>query len=212
MRWFRRPACSAFHFMNAYTEGSRVHLDFGVSNMNPFPFIREASGITMQPQDMHSDLVRWTFNMAKPGEGFEETVIGPPGDMPRIADRDMMSDYAVGYYQRFDPEVGPPLVAGPVGAGFNTITRLELRTGKLKHLRMDQRSTVQEHFHIPARRAGHEGFLGFIVDRHDERQAEVFICEAEHIDRGPIAQIKVPLRLRVGVHGNWVEAENLPRP
>jgi carotenoid cleavage dioxygenase-like enzyme len=29
---------------------------------------------------------------------------------------------------------------------------------------------------------------------------------AEHIDKGPLARIKVPFRLRVGVHGNWIPA------
>lgn len=209
MRWFRRPGGSAYHFMNAYTEGSRVHLDFGLANMNPFPFIRAASGIHVEPRDIRSNYVRWTFDLSKPGERFEETVIGPPGDMPRIAERHQMVDYDVGYYQRFDPQVGPPLIAGPVGAGFNTITRIEVKSGRVRNLTMDKRSTVQEHVHIPSRVPGHEGYLAFIVDLHDENESEVFVVEAGHLERGPIARIKVPLRLRVGVHGNWVPAEEL---
>src|SRR5689334_10925913 len=27
LRWFRGPACSVFHIMNSYTEGSKVHMD-----------------------------------------------------------------------------------------------------------------------------------------------------------------------------------------
>jgi carotenoid cleavage dioxygenase len=204
MRWFRHPSCSAFHFMNAYTEGNRVHLDFGLANTVPFAFIREASGIDIKPQDIRSNFVRWTFDMSKPGEKFEENVIGPPGDMPRIAEARMMSDYDVGYYERFDPTIGPPLIAGPVGAGFNVITRIEVESGRLKHLPMDPRSTIQEAVHIPSRKAGHEGYLAFVVDLHDTQLSEVFVVEAANLDRGPLARIKVPLRLRVGVHGCWV--------
>ena len=65
---------------------------------------------------------------------------------------------------------------------------------------------MQEHFHIPAAAPGHEGYLGFIVDRHAENRSEVFVLEAANPDRGPLARIKVPFRLRVGVHGNWVPA------
>lgn len=209
MRWFRRPGGSAYHFMNGYTEGSRVHLDFGLANVNPFPFIRADSGIRMEPRDIRSNYVRWTFDLSKPGEQFEESIIGPPGDMPRIAERDHMVDYDVGYYQRFDPQVGPPLIAGPVGAGFNTVTRIEVKSGRLRNLAMDQRSTVQEHVHIPSRIPGHEGYLAFIVDLHDRNESEVFVVEAEHLERGPIARIEVPFRLRIGVHGNWVPAEEL---
>ena len=209
LRWFRGPAYSAYHFMNAYTEGSRVHLDFGCGRVNPFPFIREASGIEAGPEDLAGEFVRWTFDLAKPGDRWEHTVLGPGGDMPRIAERDMLVDYDVGYYQTFDPSVGPPLIAGPVGAGFNTILRLEIGSGKLSRLPMDARSTVQEHVHIPSAQPGHEGYLAFLVDRHDEYRTEMFVVEAARIERGPIARIQIPLRLRVGVHGNWVPAEML---
>lgn len=210
MRWFRRPACMSFHFMNAFTEGQRVHMDFGLSSTNPFPFIREASNIHVSPDQVRSSYVRWTFDLSQPGETIEERVIGPPGDMPRIAEKDFMVDYEVGYYQRFDPAVGPPLIAGPVGAGFNNVSRLSIKTGELRNLPMDRRSTVQEHVHIPSRQPGHEGYLAFVVDLHDTQLSEVFVVEAEHPERGPIARIKSPLRLRVGVHGNWVPAEQLP--
>jgi carotenoid cleavage dioxygenase len=129
--------------------------------------------------------------------------------MPRTAAKDFIRAYDVGYYQTFDPAVAPPHVAGPVGAGFNTILRLEINTGRLKRLPMDQSSTVQEHAHIPSQLPGHEGYLLFLVDQHDRNETEAFLVEAEHLDKGPVARIQVPLRLRVGVHGNWVPASEL---
>jgi carotenoid cleavage dioxygenase-like enzyme len=207
LRWFRGPARSAYHFMNAFTEGSRVHLDFGCGKVNPFPFIQQASGIRVDPREGGGQFVRWTFDLAGPGESWEETVLGPAGDMPRAAEKDAMRDYEVGYYQTFDPAAGPPLIAGPVGAGFNTILRLEVRSGRLTRFSPGGQSTVQEHFHVPAKSPGHEGYLGFIVDRHDQHLSEVFLLEAGAIERGPLARIRIPLRLRVGVHGNWVPGE-----
>jgi carotenoid cleavage dioxygenase-like enzyme len=209
MRWFRGPAYSAYHFMNAHTDGSQVHLDFSYGTVNPFPFIQAASKIQVRPEEMGGQFVRWTFNMTRSGERWEEYVLGPAGDMPRIAEKDMLVDYEVGYYQSFDPSVGPPLIAGPVGAGFNTILRIEVKSGKITRFPMDQRSTVQEHVHIPSRQPHHEGYLVFLVDLHDEYQSEMFVVEAGHLERGPIARIRIPLRLRVGVHGNWVPAESL---
>ena len=208
MRWFRFPeARMAFHFMNAYSEGDKVHMDFGVSNANPFPFIMRASGLTPDPTKMRGGLVRWTFDLGKPGDEIVETPIGAPGDMPRVADKDHMKDYEIGYYQRFDPEVGPPLVAGPVGAGFNTINRINVKTHKMKTLRMDHRTTVQEHVHILSKQKDHEGYLAFVADIHDEPYSQAWIVEAERPEAGPVAKIHLPLRLRVGVHGNWVPAE-----
>ena len=101
--------------MNAYTEGSRVHLDFGVGKVSQFAFIREATNIQIKPEEMAGDLVRWTFDLSKPGEQWDETILGPGGDMPRVADKNALIDYDVAYYQTYDPTVAPPLIAGPVG-------------------------------------------------------------------------------------------------
>jgi carotenoid cleavage dioxygenase-like enzyme len=210
MHWFRRPACSAYHFMNAYTEGKYVHLDFGVGKVNPFPFIQEASHIHPTAADMAGGgVVRWSFDMSKPGEKFEEYPLAPAGDFPRIAMKDHMLDYGVGYYERFDPQVGPPLMAGPVGAGFNTVCRLEVKSGKTKSWHPQQPATIQEEVHIPSKMPSHEGYLALVVDRHDDKLSDMVILEAARPDQGPIATIKMPLRLRNQVHGNWVSAEEL---
>jgi carotenoid cleavage dioxygenase len=196
--------------MNAYTEGGTVHLDFGCGMVNPFPFIQEASHLKIDPSQMAGSFVRWSFDLSRSDAPIRETVLGPGGDMPRIAEKDAMVDYTIGYYQTFDPRVGPPLIAGPVGAGFNTILRLNVKSRQLTALAMDAHTTVQEHVHIPSRRAGHEGYLAFVADRHDKWLSEIWIVEAAHVERGAIAKIQVPLRLRVGVHGSWVPAELLP--
>jgi carotenoid cleavage dioxygenase len=47
------------------------------------------------------------------------------------------------------------------------------------------------------------------VDLHDQNLSEVHLVEASHLERGPLARIKIPLRLRSGVHGTWVPAERL---
>jgi carotenoid cleavage dioxygenase len=192
--------------MNAFTEGDLVHLDFGLAQVVPFPFIQKASGITVDPSKARSKYVRWTFDLSKPGDGFTEKELGPPGDMPRIADKDQGRDYTIGYYQRFDPNLGPPNIVGPVGAGFNTISRMNVKTGEIRNLPMKPNATVQEHVHIPSLKRGHEGYLAFVVDLHDVQESEVWIIEAGNIEAGPIARIEMPLRLRCQVHGAWVAA------
>jgi carotenoid cleavage dioxygenase-like enzyme len=153
--------------------------------------------------------VRWTFDLARPGERWEQYKIGPGGEMPRIAEKDFMLDYDIGYYQTYDPDNGPPLIAGPVGAGFNTVLRLEVKSGRLTALAMPPGTTVQEEVHIPSTKAGHEGYLAFVVDLHEKNLSEMWIVEAQHLANGPIARLEIPLRLRVAVHGNWVPAEQL---
>jgi carotenoid cleavage dioxygenase-like enzyme len=204
MRWFTTSkGLSAFHFMNAYSEGDRIHIDFGKSSMNPFPFIQKASGINVPPWEATGAYVRWSFDMSSPDDAYEERVISIGGDMPRIADKDAMKDYEIGYYQTYDPTAGPPLLVGPVGAGFNTILRLHVKTGELNRLPMPVGATVQEHIHIPSRKPGHEGYLAFVVDLHERWLSEIWVVEAGHLEAGPIARVQVPFRLRCQVHGSW---------
>jgi hypothetical protein len=103
----------------------------------------------ISPAEIKSQLVRWTFDLGRPGEHIEQRA-----------------------------------------------------TGQVKNLAMDGRSTVQEHVHIASRIPGHEGYLMFLVDRHDTQLSEVFVVDAQQLDRGPLAHIQVPFRLRCGVHGN----------
>src|SRR5262249_44203835 len=110
------------------------------------------------------------------------------------------------YYGRFDPSLAIPILTGPVGAGFNALTRLEVRSGRATTLVMENRTTLQEPVHIPSTQPGHEGYLAYVVDKHDENLSEVHIVHANDPERGPIARIKIPLRLRSGVHGTWVPA------
>ena len=129
--------------------------------------------------------------------------------MPRMANKDSMREYDIAYYERFDPTIGPPILSGPVHVGFNAITRLEVGSGRMTSLNMNPQWTVQEHVHIPSRKPGHEGYLAFVVDRHELNLAEVHIVEAKNLAAGPIARIKVPMRLRSAVHGTWVPDEDL---
>jgi carotenoid cleavage dioxygenase-like enzyme len=206
MRWFRARPCSVFHFINSYTEGSKVHVDMCVSDVPAFQFMREAGNLHIPQHEVRGNLVRWTFDLAKPSDTPEEYVLAPAGDFPRVADKDAMVDYDIAYYEQLDVSYGPPIISGPVGAGFNTISRLEVKSGRMTSLFVGPQCTLQEHVHIASRKPGHEGYLLYIVDRHDQNQAEVHVTEAQQLEKGPIARVFVPLRLRSGVHGNWVPA------
>jgi carotenoid cleavage dioxygenase-like enzyme len=209
MRWFRARACSVFHFINGHTEGNKVHVDMCVSDVPAFEFMREAGGLHVPQYQVGGGLVRWTFDMSSDKDTPEETSIGPAADFPRLADKDLMVDYNVAYLGQVDVRFGPPILSGPVGAGFNTLARLEVKSGRVTTYFPGPNRTMQEHVHVPSATPGHEGYLMHIIDRHDENQAEVHVLEAQHIEKGPIATIKIPMRLRSGVHGNWASAQAL---
>src|SRR5690606_27233570 len=132
---------------------------------------------------------------------WREARLGPPGDFPIVAHKDHMKPYEIGYYQMLDPAVGEPRIAGPVGAGLNTIVRIDVKTQQLKTWCPGPPCTVQEHVHIPSKLPGHEGYLLFAVDLHETMSSEIHLLEAERPDAGPLARIRMPMRLRNQVHG-----------
>lgn len=209
MRWFEGPACFAYHMMNAFTEGNKVHMDVCVANINMFPFVMISGGYDFNPKDdAQGRLARWTFDLDSDADTWTETVLGPDGDMPRIANKDFMKDYEIGYYANFNPQFGPPILTGPIGTGFNAMSRINIKTGEVKNF-FQPGTTLQEPVFVPSKQKGHEGYLMVIQDIHERNEAVALIVEAEHIDQGPIATIKFPMRLRCGVHGNWVPQEDL---
>ena len=214
MRWFRGPPAVSFHFTNAFDavgdNGDVVSLDFGVSEMVPFPFMQRDSGLEPTLGGARNAVVRWTFDLNGQANTWSERRLAPPGDFPCVADKDHMKPYEIAYYQGFDPSLGPPSIAGPVGVGFNTIHRLEVETGERRSYAPGPGCTIQEHVHIPSRQAGHEGYLVYAVDLHATMSSEVHLLEAEHPENGPIARIQMPLRLRNQVHGSWVPEEQIP--
>ena len=132
MRWFKGPAgVSAFHMTNAFDDGDLVHMDQCLTDTNAFPFMREAGGIQRNQWEIQGGLTRWTFDMSKPGDSFAISIVGPPGDLPRVRDADQGRPYNVVWMPSINPQGGPPLSGGPVGTAFTCLLRVELDTGKV---------------------------------------------------------------------------------
>jgi carotenoid cleavage dioxygenase len=215
MRWFKGPkGASAYHFMNAFDEGSRVHLDFGVSSTNAFPFIQVTSGTKPPMEERRGGLVRWTMDMSRNSDEIEERPLGPPGDMPRIPDARQGRPYRIGYYCSVNPQGGPPVVGGPVEAMFNVLFRIDHETGQVDVLGTPPGTAISEPVHIPSAEPGREGWLMMVVDKAIDENAfrsELWIVDAGNISAGPVARVKVPIQLRAQVHGWWVPAAELDK-
>jgi len=202
------PGLSGFHIMNAFEQDGKVHLDLNVMETNIFPFIRAASGIDKSPAEIRAQLVRWTFDLAEARANsdysYGETVLGPPGDMPRVAASDVGQPYTFGYYATYDPSQGPPNIHGVVGAGFNSLLKVNVTTGQIEALALGPDRSVSEPVHIPAEGAGHSGWLAMVVDTHSSMTSELWIAEAANLGKGPVAKVALPVRLRPQIHGTWV--------
>lgn len=204
IRWFKGPACSVFHVVNGFNEGTTVHVDLCVSKRNAFPDIADACGAPFDPKEGAPIVSRWTFDLAKGGEGFESRVLSElPGELPRIDERRALLPTGAVFYGALDIERSQ-LLAGPQGLGANTLARLDATTGRLQTLYIDAHTTFQEPQFVPSGDGSESGHLLVVVDHHDTATASVLVLDAAHIDSEPIARIRLPMRLRDAFHGTWV--------
>jgi carotenoid cleavage dioxygenase len=54
-----------------------------------------------------------------------------------------------------------------------------------------------------------EGYLIALLNHLDELRNDVVIFDAQNLSKGPLAVIHLPLKLKLGLHGNWVDHRDI---
>jgi carotenoid cleavage dioxygenase len=218
IKWFKGPkGVHSYHMMNAWEdEQGLLHFDACLNNTNAFAFVREPSGIFLQPQEIQGALTRWTVDPRADGGEVTETIIGPPGDFPVIPARSQGRRYDHGWMLSMNPQLqGPPLFSGPVGVSFNMLLRLDgmdTATPRVTQaLPLPPQGGYNEPVHVPAADPAHDGWLVMIVDQQagDQLVHEAWVVDVGNIGAGPVAKVVIPARLRPQVHGWWVPQAQL---
>jgi carotenoid cleavage dioxygenase-like enzyme len=199
VRWYRGPATSAGHMMNAFRTGSHVHLDLCLYAGNCFPFFPTPTGALTDP--VPPVLTRLSFDLESKSDTFESRAIASiPGEMPRTDDR----------YQGLPYKNGYMIVArGPDGG--SAIGRVDVATGVVTVHSFGPRTSVHEPQFVPRRPDSPEGdgWLLIIVNRLDANHSDLAILDALDVAAGPVATLRLPVRVRSTFHGTWVPAETL---
>lgn len=197
IRWFETEASYVFHPMNSFEEGDLIHCD--VMELPRAPLFPDAAG------DLGNDavaiLVRWTFDLSNPENNFKRTVLSDlPGEFPRYDERRMGRSYRHGWYAS--------LVDSKPKFGFDSLTYVDLETGKRETLRLPEGDVPGEPIFVPRSpdAAEGDGWLIALVYRAAQDRSELIVLDAMDITAGPVAVAKVPRRVPFGFHGNWVGA------
>ena len=214
MRWFvQDPGVCSCHVMNAFAEGTRVHLDTPVSKIGSLPFFPDRDGAPFDPELAMTELSRFTVDLTSNSDTVEsiEKIGEAPGEFPRIDDRMAGKPYRHGWMITYDldkPYNGPP---GPFAGVINTLTHFDLATGTEQSWWCGPDGSLQEPCFIPRSPGAPEGdgWLVALVDDHVRNYSDLCIFDALDVAKGPVARAKLPIRLRQGLHGNWADADKL---
>jgi len=199
IRWFKGPIASAGHMMNAERVGSKVHLDLCLYDGNCFPFFKTPAGETTPT--VPPFLTRLTFDLERNDDRYEQQrLLDVPCEMPRTDDRYQGRPYRYGY-----------MICYRGADGSSAIGRIDHQTGELTTWAPGRGDGVQECQFVPRSPDAPEGdgWLIMPVSRVSQVRSDLAILDAQNIAAGPVALLKLPVRVRATFHGTWVPAETL---
>lgn len=134
------------------------------------------------------------------------------GEFSRIDDRFVTKKYNHFWQARIDPtrEYDAAKCGSPAGGLFNCLGHYTWDEMSEDVLWAGPRATFQEPTFIPKKGGGEgEGWIIALVNRLDVLRNDIVIVDAQKLKGGPLAIIHLPLKLRLGLHGNFVDQREI---
>jgi carotenoid cleavage dioxygenase len=210
VRWIEGPNRSSTHVMGAFEDKGKIYVDVEMSMGNPFPFFPQKDGSPWNPATGTSHITRlsaYVNDRSVKDYGIEQ-LYPHAGALPRQDDRYNTVPYRYGFLGSRDPEAKDPRAAGSVYVRFDNQTR------KYTQYNAGTSTSLAECCFAPknAKAKEGEGYLMGLANRMDEGgRSDLIILDAEHLEDGPVAVVKLPMRAVGQVHGLWVPEAQMPQ-
>ncbi|SCO22806.1 related to lignostilbene dioxygenase [Fusarium fujikuroi] len=216
--WFRSDNAFHGHVAGCYeNEDGNIVFDLTVADGNVFFFFPPEdtpAGTVAKRNRLNSPTKRWVFNPKSPSgtrvQASEEW--DTSGEFSRIDDRFVTKRYNHFWQAKIDGsrEYNAAKCGSPAGGLFNC----------LAHYTWDERmedifwagscATFQEPSFIPKKDGAEgEGWLIALLNHLDVLRNDVVIFDAQNLAAGPVATIHLPMKLRLGLHGNFVDQADI---
>lgn len=193
MRWYNVEPCYVFHTGNAFD------LDDGSVVMDVVVHERMFDQSIQGPEGNKITLERWT--LPANGKQVQRQLLSDRAqEFPRFDERLAMQEYR--YLYTVGADVTQPDSPQP-------LLRHDLKTGDVvEHWYGDNKVTGEVVF-VPRRADSAEDdgwLLSYVYDLADD-SSEVVILDAANPTAAPVAVIKLPVRVPMGFHGNWIASD-----
>lgn len=203
IQWVKGPQTMCTHTMGCWTDGNTVYVDMDGGDGNQFPFFPSPNPEDkFDPVKATGRVRRFSFDTSKKSmKNFDMKVMYPEytGALARQDDRYHTVPYRYGF------------LLGS-GAGGSRWIRFDHQTGKVNTFSPGPDSGLSEMCFVPRRKDAPEGdgYLVGVCARPKENRSDLLIVDAQHMEDGPIATVKLPYRATPQVHGFWVGGHELP--
>jgi carotenoid cleavage dioxygenase-like enzyme len=218
MRWFKVPPRHAMiHSINAVSDGNKVHLYAPITKHPYFGLFPTVDGSMGNPMDSYNTVRRWTFDLSKRDEhAFSETILYDVmgTSFSRMDDRYLTHPFRYSYLSFADPDRPfNEARAGNIGGRvINSYARFDHTRGALSKFFAGDTYSLEEPQFVPRRKDSPEGdgYLIGVAKNFAGMYSELVIVDAQRLEEGAIARVKMPFRLHGQVHGWWTAQEDLP--
>lgn len=218
IRWFKGPERCMMHVFNAYSDGARVILHAPFYDSNFFPFFPNVDGSPWDPEKAVSYVRKLTFDLAKPGDSWEEEIVFPMpiSDLGKVDPRyvSLPQRYAFTNFADHDRPFDDSCSCPKFGQVTNSYGRFDLHDRTIDRYFAGATHTLQECSFVPRRGSSEEGdgYLIGTASNLAEMRTELIIADAQRLSEGDIARVYLPFRADAQVHGCWYDAEQFVPP
>ncbi|OAG07137.1 carotenoid oxygenase, partial [Paraphaeosphaeria sporulosa] len=219
VKWFRAPNAFPGHTVNAFEDDAgNIVFDLPLTDRNVFFWWPDAQGRAPNPEEISAQLVRFTFNPRSTNLDLPpHEVIGTDDcEFPRIDDRVSGRKHTHAFFDLMDPSLGTDFgtILPRMGGGhppYNSIGHLDYHTKIMTKYFPGPTHLVQEPIFVLRKGtevAEGDGWVVVLVNNYASMLSELHVVGTKDFTKAQ-AIIYLPIRLRAGLHGNWVDAQDL---
>jgi carotenoid cleavage dioxygenase-like enzyme len=208
IQWVKGPERSATHVMGAFDDGKQVVIDVESSLSNPFPFMPMHDGSRWDPVKGGSIITRLSVDLTQktPKDyGIEVLYPGMLLALPRQDDRYNTAHYRYGFGS---------VELQEAGVRKNGIARMDVQNRTRTFWQAPQGASLGEICHAPKNDKAPEGagyLMAVATYAAENGRADLVILDAERVEAGPVATVKLPTRIVGQIHGWWAPASAFPK-
>ncbi|KAL0471614.1 carotenoid oxygenase 1 [Neurospora intermedia] len=219
VKWFEAPHGFAGHVANAFEDDKgHIQLQMAYAKDNVFFWWPDANGKGPRPGEVEAHFANFVLDYQSDKLQLAEPTYLVDDDMefPRIDDRVATRQHKHTFFCIFDRKPGVTdfeFVMPRAGGGApmsNGLAHLNHETGDIQRYLPGPRKLTGECIFIPrnSEAAEGDGYVMVLLANYEDMCSELAVLDTKDLTK-EVALIKLPVRLRPGLHGNWVDKSDV---